>query len=155
MATTASTGKHSALRELGADLVIERSPADWLTPLMHWATEGVDVVLDVVGELDLNVRAVRVGGRIVQVGTMGAAQVSFSLGAMLPKRATLVGTVLRARPLEEKISLSRRFAREVLPFFDAGQLHPVIDSRYGLDGIAAAHRHMESNANVGKIVIDV
>jgi NADPH:quinone reductase-like Zn-dependent oxidoreductase len=91
----------------------------------------------------------------VQVGLMAGAAAPGDLGLLLPKRASLIGTVLRARPLEEKIALTRRFGAEVLPLFDDGPLHPVIDSRYPLDQIAEAHRAMESNANVGKIVIDV
>ena len=83
----------------------------------------------------------------------GATQVN--LGLLLPKRASLIGTVLRARPLEEKVALTRRFAAEVLPLFDTGDLRPVIDSRYPLEQIADAHRAMERNANVGKILIDV
>ena len=63
--------------------------------------------------------------------------------------------MLRARPLEEKIAVTRQFAAEVLPLFDRGALRPVIDSRYPLDRIAEAHAHMAANANVGKIVIDV
>ena len=63
--------------------------------------------------------------------------------------------MLRARPLEEKVALTRRFAAEVLPLFDTGDLRPVIDSRYPLEQIADAHRAMERNANVGKILIDV
>ena len=63
--------------------------------------------------------------------------------------------MLRARPLEEKIAISRRFAAEVLPLFDSGAVHPVIDSRYALGDIAAAHDRMESNANIGKILVDV
>jgi NADPH:quinone reductase-like Zn-dependent oxidoreductase len=74
---------------------------------------------------------------------------------LLPKRASLIGTVLRARPLEEKIAITQRFAAELLPLFDTGVLRPVIDSRYALDDIAAAHAHMAANANVGKILIDV
>ena len=89
------------------------------------------------------------------LGVMGGGRTEVNVGALLPKRATIVGTVLRARPLEEKIAVSRQFAAEVLPLFDAGLARPVIDSRYGLDEMAAAHDRMESNANVGKIVIDV
>ena len=75
--------------------------------------------------------------------------------ALLPKRATIVGTVLRARPIEEKIAVTQRFGREVVPLFVAGAVHPVIDSRFALDRIVEAHERMEANANVGKIVIDV
>jgi NADPH:quinone reductase-like Zn-dependent oxidoreductase len=118
---------------------------------------GVDVVLDVIGAdyLDRNVAALAVGGTIVQVGAMGGARTEFNLGALLPKRATLVGTVLRARPLEEKIAVTQQFEREMLPLIAAGVMGPVIDSRYPLDRIADAHQRMESNANSGKLVIDV
>ena len=92
---------------------------------------------------------------VSQVGVMGGGRTDIDLGALLPKRATLRGTVLRARPIDEKIAVTQRFAREVLPWYAAGAIRPVIDSRYPLDAIADAHRHMESNANVGKILIDV
>ena len=77
------------------------------------------------------------------------------LGKLMGKRASVIGTVLRARPLEEKIALSRRFAAEMLPLFDTGALRPVIDSRFPLDAVAEAHARMESNANAGKILLDV
>lgn len=157
VAVTASAAKLDACRSLGARLAVERSPADWLGPVREWAPDGVDAILDVVGgdELDRNVRAVRVGGRIVQVGVMAGGRVAFDLGALLPKRASLVGTVLRARPLEEKIAISRRFAAEVLPGFAQGVLRPVIHARLPLERIGEAHGMLESNATVGKVVIDV
>jgi putative PIG3 family NAD(P)H quinone oxidoreductase len=151
VAVTASAGKLDACRALGADLAIDRATA--------WEEQvgDVDVVLDVVGGgyTVKNLQVLRVGGRIVQVGVMDPAPVTLPLGMLLPKRATIVGTVLRSRPLEEKIAVSQRFAREVVPLFDSGALRPVIDRRYPLDHVADAHRHMEANANVGKIVLDV
>jgi NADPH:quinone reductase-like Zn-dependent oxidoreductase len=74
---------------------------------------------------------------------------------MMGKRAKLSGTVLRARPLEEKIAISQRFGLEILPLFETGAIKPVIDRRYAFVDIAKGHTHMESNANIGKIVIDV
>jgi NADPH:quinone reductase-like Zn-dependent oxidoreductase len=62
---------------------------------------------------------------------------------------------LRARPLEEKIAISQRFALEILPLFETGAIKPVIDRRYAFVDIAHGHTHMESNANIGKIVIDI
>jgi NADPH:quinone reductase-like Zn-dependent oxidoreductase len=62
---------------------------------------------------------------------------------------------LRARPLDEKIAISQRFAREILPGFETGRFAPVIDARFSLDDMADAHRMMEANANFGKIAIDV
>jgi putative PIG3 family NAD(P)H quinone oxidoreductase len=155
---TTSAGKVEACRELGATVVVDYGAADFVEAcLAHTGGRGVDVVLDVVGGayLDRNVRSLRVGGCVVQVGVMGGGQTSFNLGMLLPKRATVVGTVLRGRPLEEKIAITQRFGAEVVPLFADGRLHPVVDSRFPLDAVADAHRRMETNANVGKIVLDV
>ncbi|HEU5150874.1 MAG TPA: NAD(P)H-quinone oxidoreductase [Iamia sp.] len=155
--TTTSTAKVEACRALGADVVVDYTREDYVEAA--WAAtggQGVDVVLDVIGGdyLMRNVKALRTGGTIVQVGVMGGGRTDIDLAALLPKRAHLVGTVLRARPLEEKIAVTQRFAREVLPWYATGTIRPVIDSRYPLAAIADAHRHMEANANVGKILID-
>jgi NADPH2:quinone reductase len=152
---TASAGKLEACRALGADAAVDYR-ADDVVPVVK-ALGGADVVLDVIGgdELARNLDALRVGGRIVQVGVMGGGSATFPLGALLPKRASIIGTVLRGRPLEEKVALTQRFEREVLPLLADGTMRPVVDSRYPLDDIAAAHERMASNANVGKIVLDV
>jgi len=157
IAVTCSAGKMAACRELGADLVLERSPADWLSGLQAVVPNGVDVVLDVVGgeEVDRNLRAVRTKGTIVQVGLMGGASTPVNVGLLLAKRATWIGTTLRARPIEEKVAITRRFAAEILPLFDAGVLRPVIDRRYAFDDIRSAHEAMGANVNTGKILIDV
>jgi NADPH2:quinone reductase len=155
---TASAGKVEACRALGADLVVDYGSQDFVAECRAiTGGAGVDVVLDVIGGdyVDRNVTSLRVGGTIVMVGVMGGGRTEVNVGALLPKRATVVGTVLRGRPLEEKVVITRRFAAEVLPLFESGAVRPVIDSRYPLDEIAAAHDRMESNANVGKIVIDI
>lgn len=155
---TASAAKVDACLGLGADRVVDYTTDDFVAAALELtAGRGVDVVLDVVGGdyVDRNVDALAVGGRIVQVGVMGGGVTSVNVGKLLPKRATLIGTVLRSRPIEEKISATQRFAREVLPLFDAGVVRPVVDSRYPLDAAADAHRRMEANANVGKILLDV
>jgi NADPH2:quinone reductase len=155
---TTSSKKLDACRALGADLAIDYATEDFVAAASAFTGGvGVDVVLDVIGGdyVDRNIAAIRVGGTIVQVGTMGGGRTEVNIGMMLPKRATIIGTVLRSRPLAEKIAISRRFAAEVLPLFDAGLVRPVIDSRYSLADIGAAHAYMETNANVGKILIDV
>jgi putative PIG3 family NAD(P)H quinone oxidoreductase len=157
IAVTCSAGKMDACRDLGADLVLERSPADWAAELKTAVPGGVDVVLDVVGgeEANRNLAAVRPQGSIVQVGLMGGGTTPVNLGLLLVKRAHWIGTTLRARPIEQKVALARRFIAEVLPRFDDGALRPVIDTRFPLADIADAHRHMEANANIGKILIDI
>jgi len=155
---TASAGKLAACRDLGANLAIDYASQDFVAESLNFTDgQGVDVVLDVIGGgyVDRNIAASRVGGRILQVGTMGGGRTEVNIGMMLPKRLSLIGTVLRARPLAEKIAITQRFAAEVLPLFNAGVVKPVIDSRYELAAIADAHAYMETNANVGKILIDV
>ncbi|MDY7101409.1 MAG: NAD(P)H-quinone oxidoreductase [Actinomycetota bacterium] len=155
---TASAAKLDRCTGLGAARAVDYRSEDFLEVVRaETGGRGVDVVLDVIGGeyLERNIDALRVGGRIVQVGVMGSGTATFPLGKLLPKRASLIGTVLRARPLEEKIDVTRRFAEEVLPLFDAGAVAPVIDRRYPLDQIADAHTYLESNASVGKVVIDL
>ena len=156
--TTTSAGKVEAVKSLGAEVVVDYGSDDFVEAVEE-ATggRGVDVVLDVVGGdyLARNLACLRTGGTIVQVGVMGGAKATINLGALLPKRARILGTVLRGRPLEEKVDATRRFASQVVPAIEAGQIAPVIDCRYPLSEIAAAHTHMESNTNVGKILIDI
>ena len=158
IAVTCSTNKVGACSDLGAHLVVDYSKDDFVDAVGEWTGGGgVDVVLDVIGGeyLVRNIRCLKTQGRIVQVGVMGEAVASFPLGALLPKRASLIGTVLRSRPLEQKIDANQRFLSELLPRFDDGTLRPVIDSRYALEDIAEAHNYMATNANIGKILIDI
>ena len=155
---TCSTAKVDAATALGADVVVDYTSQDFVETVKR-ATDGkgVDVILDVIGGeyLDRNVACIAVRGRIVQVGVMGGGNTAFNLGALMPKRASLTGTVLRARPLEEKIALSQRFSSEIIPLFESGLLRPVIDRRYPFTAIAEAHAFMGANGNIGKIVIDI
>ncbi len=157
IAVTCSSGKAEACSALGADVVLERSPHDWLTDARAAVPQGFHTVLDVIGgdEVDRNLHAVATRGTIVQVGLMGGGSTPVNVGLLLAKRATWVGTTLRTRPIEEKVAVTRRFATEVLPLFDTGVLRPVIDSVFAFDQIADAHRLMERNANTGKIVVSV
>ena len=157
IAVTCSAGKTEACRELGADLVLERTPHDWAADAAVAVPGGFDTVLDVVGgdELARNLAVVAPRGRVVQVGVMAGGGASIDLGIVLRKRLTLVGTALRSRPIEEKIAVTQRFAAEVLPLFAGGRLRPIVDSRYALDDVASAHARMEANANTGKIVLSL
>lgn len=158
IAVTASAGKHDLCRSLGADVVIDYRAEDFADVVLEaTAGAGVDVILDVIGGdyLPRNVRCVRMGGRIIQVGVMDGGPIPFDPGSLLAKRATLIGTTLRARPIEEKIAVTLEFAEQLLPRVADGALAPVIDSRYRLDEVAAAHERMGSNTNAGKIVLQI
>jgi putative PIG3 family NAD(P)H quinone oxidoreductase len=158
VAVTASSGKLASCQALGADVAIDYTVDDFVDATQQLTGgRGVDVVLDVIGGdyFARNLAALATHGRIVQVGSMGGATGDIDIGRLMGKRAHVIGTVLRARPIEEKITISRRFAREVLPWFERGVCRPVIDARFPLDQLPDAHRHMEANANVGKILIEV
>ena len=130
---TCSTSKVEACRELGADLVVDYTTTDFADAVReHTAGAGVDVVVDVIGGeyTERNLDCLRRQGRIVQVGVMGDPTAAVPLGKLLQQRASLIGTVLRSRPLEQKIDATQRFATEVLPLFSTGRLRPVIDRRY-------------------------
>ena len=158
VAITASAAKLETCSQLGADLVIDYHTEDFVAEVRKWtASSGVDVVLDVVGGdyLERNMDCVAVQGRIVQVGAMAGVKTSVNLGALLQKRLTLVGTVLRSRSIEEKISLAEAFDKQITPKFENGSYTTVIDSRYPFQEIAKAHEYMESNKNIGKILIEL
>lgn len=155
---TCSAGKRDACLALGADLAIDYKSQDFVeVALQATHGKGVNAILDVIGGeyLNRNVAALAIKGTIVQVGLMGGGSTEFNIGALMPKRARLIGTVLRPRPGDEKIAVTQRFIAEMLPLFLVGKMRPVIDRRFNLNQISQAHQLMESNANTGKIVIDV
>ena len=155
---TCSSGKVQACRDLGADVVVDYSTQDFVEEVQR-ATDGrgVSTILDVIGGdyIERNIACLAVKGRIIQVGVMAGKPVPFNVGVLLGKRASITGTVLRPRPLDEKIAITQRFAEEMLPLFETGQLTPVIDRRYKFADIADAHTFMASNGNVGKIVVRI
>ena len=158
IAVTASAGKVDACAELGADLVVDYRVEDFVAAVLDFTDgAGADVILDVIGGdyLARNLACVRTKGTIIQVGVMGSGAPEIDLGRLLRGRIRLIGTVLRPRPIDEKVAITQRFAQEMLPLFDRGSFRPVIDCRFPLEAIADAHRHMEANANVGKILVDL
>ena len=155
---TCSSGKVQSCKDLGADVVVDYTTQDFVEEVQRVTNgSGVDVILDVIGGdyVERNVASLAVKGHIVQVGVMAGKPLPFNVGLLLGKRASITGTVLRARPLDEKIAITQRFAAEMLPLFGTGALKPVIDSSYQLSEIAKGHEFMASNSNVGKIVIDI
>ncbi len=118
---------------------------------------GVDVILDPVGAAysAANLRCLAVGGRWVVIGLLGGTEAVLDLRTLMARRARVIGTVLRSRPLNEKAALAERFRSDLLPAFEAGALVPVLDRTYPLAEAAAAHRDMEANRNIGKIVLEV
>jgi len=115
------------------------------------------VVLELIGGpyLDEDIRTVGVLGRIVLVGLLAGGRAEVDLGGLLRKRLRVFGTVLRARPLEEKLAAMRTFEAQVVPLLQRGLIAPVIDTVMDLDAAGAAHARMASNVGFGKIVLRV
>jgi NADPH:quinone reductase len=115
------------------------------------------VVLELIGGayLDEDIRVTQPLGRIVLVGLLAGGRSEVDLGGILRKRLRIFGTVLRARPLEEKIAAMRAFEAHVVPLLARGLIAPVVDTVMDLADAAAAHARMASNAGFGKIVLRV
>ena len=129
--TSRSAEKLERARSVGLDIGIDSSRGEWASAVEAAAGgQGVNAVMDLVGGnyLEGNLRVIALRGRIVVVGLTAGVIAPLNMGVLLRKRATLVGTTLRARPLEEKIALAREISNRIVPLFEAGQLQPVIDS---------------------------
>jgi len=116
---------------------------------------GFDVVLDLNGGpyFAASLEATALRGRIILIGGVAGGKTEIDLYQILGKRLHVIGTVLRARSLEEKIAITADFAREVVPLLADGTIQPVIDSVFPLDQIQDAHRRLESNETFGKVVL--
>ena len=94
-------------------------------------------------------------GRVILVGTMAGARGELDYRALLTRRLTLRGTVLRGRSLAERIASTRAFASHVVPLLADGRLRPVVDATYPLEAIVQAHERLESDRTFGKVVLEL
>lgn len=154
--TSRSLSKLEKAAELGLDSSVLVSGEDWPDRVLEKFPDGVDAVLDLVGGSYLagNMKVLVSRGRIIQVGLTGGRESQIQLGALMHKRLQLIGTVLRSRPIEEKIALAEQFGERILPSFDDGSLIPVVHSVIPFSEIRRAHDLMESNNTFGKIVLN-
>jgi len=158
VALSRDAAKRDRLARLCPDAAVLDAGREDLAPAIVAASRGgVDVVVDLVGAaaFRLNVEVLRPLGRWVLVGTMSGSRVEVDLGALLRGRLTLVGTVLRTRPPEEKAALVAAFRDAATEWLASGRIVPVVDDVLPLDRAAEAHRRMESNRQFGKIVLEV
>jgi len=140
---------------LGLDVAV-LGDDKWPEKVLAAAGEGgVDVILDLVGGdyLEGNLSVLGQGGRQIVVGVPSGAKGTIDLRLLMGKRALIKGTVLRARPLEEKITLAREFEHRVCPLFAARTVRPVVDRTFPPQEAATAHRAMAGNENFGKILL--
>jgi tumor protein p53-inducible protein 3 len=157
--TAGSQEKIDACISLGADEGINYKKQNFQKPILQLTDQkGVNLILDFVGEpyWKLNLEVLATDGRLVILSTMGGAEISFfSLRQIMQKRATIMGSTLRNRPLSYKIKLTESFSSYALPLFKKRMIRPVIDTVFPWEKVQEAHRYMEENRNTGKIVLRV
>ena len=154
--TTARPEKHATLHDLGADVTIDYTSEDFVAATKS-ATggRGADVILDIMGAayLGRNVDALAVHGRLVIIGLQGGRTGELDLGVLLPKRASITATSMRVRPAEEKAAVVRGVRHDVWPLVESGAIRVVVDRILPMSEAAQAHRLVESNAHLGKVLL--
>ncbi len=158
LVTAGSADKIQRCVELGASAGCnykEQDFAEWVKEVTNG--QGVDVIEDFIGAAywERNLRSLKTGGRLVLVGLMGGVKIEANLGLLMTKRLQVFGSVLRSRPLADKIAITQRFLTKWLPLLVVGRIKPIIDRIFPFAEVANAHRYMEENRNFGKIILEV
>jgi NADPH:quinone reductase-like Zn-dependent oxidoreductase len=155
--TARTDSKLERARTLGMRHGIHVKGATFADEVLARTGDGVSVVLELVGGSYVaeDLRCLAHRGRIVVVGTLGGANVDLNLALLMRKRAVLHGTMLRSRPLEERIAVMRTFARHLVPLFATRALVPVVDRTFPLDQAGQAHAYVATNDGFGKVVLEV
>jgi putative PIG3 family NAD(P)H quinone oxidoreductase len=151
--TAGSPEKLARCRELGAEITINYRTEDFTDRIK--AEGGADVILDIMGAkyLHRNIDALAANGRLAMIGMQGGTKAEIDLGLMMARRATLITTSLRARPVPEKAAVVAGVEADVWPYVAEGKIAPVIETELPITEAAEAHRLMAASAHVGKILL--
>jgi len=154
---TASPEKLDRVKELGADLVINfKETPDFSEVVKEFTNKkGVDVILDHVGAKYLapNMNSLGYKGRLVIIGVISGIKAELNLALMMVKRQSIIGSVLRSRPVPEKGEIVAEFVRRAIPKFADRSIVPIIEKVFPIEEVAAAHGMMEADKHFGKIVL--
>ena len=156
--TAGRPDKVATCQEQGADLAINYREEDFAACIRDFTGgDGVDIILDMVGAdyLERNVSLLKVKGRLVFISTLGGAEATVDIRQLMGRRARLIGSVLRARPVTEKEEIIRRFREQFWTQIEEGVIRPVIDTVMPVADANAAHERMRTYENIGKIVLKV
>ena len=156
---TASEHKIKACLELGAHKAIDYQDVPFEDEVLAYTnSEGVDVIVDFIAGpyFKQNIECLRLDGRLVLLASLGGGKVEeFDLRQILIKRLQVIGSTLRSRTRDYQIKLTQDMSNFALPLFQSGAIKPVVDSVFDWQEVAEAHRYMEANKNIGKIVLRV
>ena len=156
---TASEQKLEACLALGAHKAIDYKAGAFEDKVLAFTDgEGVDVIIDFIAGpyFDSNIECLRLDGRLVLLATLGGGKVeAFDLRKLLAKRLHVMGSTLRSRTRGYQAKLTEEMWTFARPHFESGRIKPVVDTVFDWQEVAAAHRYMEQNKNVGKIVLRV
>ncbi len=155
-ATAGSDKKCALCVELGANQAVNYRKEKFLAVLLEVTNKGgVDVILDMVGGPYLadNIRLLREDGRLIYIGALGGAKGELNLGQVFVKRLTLTGSTLRNRSIEEKGRIARALQAAVWPLLEERAVLPVIQHVLPLTAAVEAHRILEANEAMGKVVL--
>ncbi len=156
--TSTNEGRRARLAEFGADLALDSSDPNWPDAVLEATDgEGADLIVDQIsaGVANQNMKAVRVRGRIVNVGRLGGFNGDFDFDLHALKRIDYIGVTFRTRSVEEVREIVRRMRADLWDAVESGLLHLPIDRTFSLDEAAVAQAHMGANAHFGKIVLRV
>jgi NADPH2:quinone reductase len=155
--TSRTSSKLAKAAELGMEVGVNTEKEDLRDVVLRAVASGVDAVVDLIGgplfQKTLDVVGPR--GRVVVVGLTAGSRTELDLGLLLRKRIRVEGTVLRSRSVAEKTAVMKSFREKVLPSLAGGAARPIVDRVFEFKDVQAAHEHLESNANFGKVVVAV
>jgi len=157
LGTMAGARVSGTVRDEGLREAVGALGARTLAPEGFAAAGPFDVILELVGAPNLleDVEALAPGGRICVIGTGAGARGEIDLRALMARRATLRGSTLRARPLEDKARAARLVERSVLPGFVSGDLSVPVAAAFPLDAVRDAYARFEAGSKLGKIVLEL
>ena len=155
VATVGSDEKCRYVESLGAELAVNRKDGPW--GLKVKANGKFDVILDPVGGsyLESNIWSLNPRGRLINIGLMGGREGTIPLAPVLTKRLKLKGSVLRSRSIEEKAEILIGLRTEVWPLFESKVVGAVIHRVMSIEEADEAHRLVQSNQTVGKVLLEV
>jgi putative PIG3 family NAD(P)H quinone oxidoreductase len=156
--TAGSDEKIQACIELGASAGSNRNSGGFLEQATVFAGEGgVNVILDPVGGtyLEDNLKLLGMNGRLVLIGLMGGSKTEIELAMLMMKRLRIIGSTLRARPIDEKATVMQQLEALVWPKLASGDIKPIVDTVFPIAEIEAAHDLVASDKTLGKVILTV